>query len=144
MTASAAITIDPAPAPAPRRLTFTRRQRLSRSTDFAAVYAANARQARGPLVIFARPNDLPVARLGLSVPRRVGGAVKRNAIKRRLREAFRLLQHDCPAGYDLVIAVRPHETGTTDRYQELLDAAWRALDREWLKRAKKAQERADD
>jgi ribonuclease P protein component len=125
----------------PGRLTFTRRQRISRADDFAAAYAANARQARGPLVVFTRPNGLPVARLGLSVPRRVGGAVQRNAIKRRLREAFRLLQHECPAGYDLVIAVRPHEIAPMERYRECLESAWRTLDREWAKRARKAQER---
>ncbi len=127
----------------PRRLKFTRRQRLSRADDFAAAYAAKARQARGPLVIFARPNGLPVARLGLSVPRRVGGAVERNAIKRRLREAFRLLQHERPAGYDLVIAVRPHGVVALDEYREMLGSAWAALDREWLKRARNAQERGD-
>ena len=51
-------------------------------------------------------NGLPHPRLGLIVGRRHGGAVQRNRLKRVLREAFRLSQHDLPAGYDLVCTPR--------------------------------------
>lgn len=46
-------------------------------------------------------------RLGLTVSRRVGGAVVRNRVKRRLREWFRQHRSGCPAGKDLVIIARP-------------------------------------
>ena len=60
--------------------------------------------------------------LGLSVAARVGTAPRRNRIKRLLREAFRLMQHDFPRPYDLVIVVRPHEPLILAEYQRILRA----------------------
>jgi len=85
------------------RPTLSRRQRLLKSSDFRAVYAARARAADTRLVVYARPNGLGWTRLGVSVGKRVGGAVQRNRIKRLLREAFRLSRASFPAGYDVVI-----------------------------------------
>ncbi len=65
-----------------------------------------------------------------------GSAVVRNRIKRRLREAFRRLQHDLPQGYDLVVAVRPHKLLAPAQYQEALSRAARALDRTWTRKRK--------
>jgi len=124
--------VPPAETPAPRRgLRFPRRMRLSRDLEYQAVYAAKARVFAGPLIVFARPNDLGHPRLGLAVGRRVGNAVVRNRIKRRLREAFRLSADDLPAGYDLVIRVRPHEPLPLAEYQRLWASAWRKLHRRW-------------
>lgn len=125
------------------RLVYRRRHRLSRSRDFRAVYKEGLRARRGPLLVFARPNDLPHARLGLSVPRRVGKAVSRNRIKRRLREAFRLLMPEAPSGYDLVIVVRPHAALEMSEYQRLLRSAWKRLDHEWRRRAPRQQSPGD-
>jgi ribonuclease P protein component len=125
--------VEPSPPQRPR-LTFPRSHRLSGRRAFAAVFDARLREHAGPMTIFARANDLPHSRLGLSVPRRVGGAVTRNGIKRRLREAFRLRQHELPGGYDWVVAVRPHETLTTQGYAELLGAAVMNLDRKARRR----------
>lgn len=121
-------------APTPPRLTFRKRHRLSRSRDYQNVYDARVRAGRGPLLVFARPNDLPHTRLGLSVGRRVGKAVVRNRIKRLLREAFRHLRPDCPPGYDLIVHVRPHTPMKEDDYRRLLESAWRRLDATWRKR----------
>ncbi len=118
----------------PRALHFRRRQRLTRALEYQAIYAARVRKLRGPLTVFARPNELDHARLGLSVGRRVGGAVKRNAIKRRLREAFRHLQYEVARPYDLIVNVAPHRLMPAQEYQALLHAAWVALDAEWAKR----------
>jgi len=49
----------------------------------------------------------PTARLGLIVPRKVGGAVERNVVKRRVREWFRAARPSLPAGLDLVVIARP-------------------------------------
>ena len=108
--------------------------RLTDAGQFRAVYAAQARRNAGPLLVYALPNGLDHPRLGLAVPRRVGNAVKRNRIKRRLREALRLMQHDLPGGYDLVVNVRPHEPVTLEEYSEALMGAATALHQIWLKR----------
>ncbi len=68
--------------------------RLKNAQQFKAVYEARVNRGAGPLVVYTLPNELGHPRLGLSVPRRAGGAVVRNRIKRQLREAFRHLQHD--------------------------------------------------
>lgn len=94
----------------------------------------------GPLVVFSIPNELDHPRLGLAVARRVGRAHERHTIKRRLREAFRYLQHDLPTGYDFVIRVRPHEALALAEYQKMLSKAMRSLHRRWQER----QERQDD
>ena len=73
-------------------------------------------------------------RLGLSVSRRVGTAPRRNRIKRLIREAFRLLRHDWPRGYDLVVNVRPHDPVLLADYQRMLSAMLVKLHRQWEKR----------
>lgn len=98
----------------PRRLTYRARQRLSRDRDYQAVFGAKARKSAGPLTVFGRPNGLPDHRLGLSIGRRVGPAVVRNRLRRRLREAFRTLGPTLPraadgTAYDLVVTSRRHE-----------------------------------
>ena len=81
------------PLPKPDfRLTWDRR--LHGKGAFARVFDAQMRKPVGPVVFWAVPNEVGHPRLGLSVSRRVGNAVRRNRIKRMLREAFRLTQHD--------------------------------------------------
>jgi len=109
------------------RLRFARSQRLTHAREFAAAYGAKCSINRGPLRIHAVLNasEPVVTRLGLSIGKRVGGAVVRNRLKRLLRESFRLRQRDLPAGVDLVIVAHPHESLTLAAYEELLvDAAW--------------------
>ena len=112
------------------RYGYSHSRRLHGRRCFARVYAARHRRNAGPLTVFVRSNGLPHARLGLSVSREVGSAVRRNRIKRLLREAFRLTQHDWPAAYDAVIVVRPHVPVALAEYRRLLLSAIRMLHRE--------------
>ncbi|MCC7387727.1 MAG: ribonuclease P protein component [Phycisphaerales bacterium] len=110
--------------PGPDRLLFRRRHRLTRATEYQAAYCEGWRKSAGPITIYARPNGLGEHRLGLSVGRRVGGAVVRNRIKRLLREAFRLERAGFPTpggqSFDVVIQVRPHGALGLVDYREIL------------------------
>jgi len=95
----------------PRPTGFSRRMRLLRPADFARVYDTRQSAAAGPVVLYAAVNraDPASVRIGLSVSRRIGSAVVRNRWKRRLREAFRMVRGELPAGNDFVIVVRSGE-----------------------------------
>jgi len=125
--------------PEPRRYRLLRSHRLSGSVAFSAVFDARVRKSIGPIAVVAKPNDLPHCRLGLSIGRRVGNAVKRNRIKRLLREAYRLTQHDWPAGYDLVIVVRPHNMASLADYQRLLFTGIRGVHQTWERKRRKEE-----
>ena len=87
-----------------------RRGRLSRSGDFERAYREGRSHANRYLVIYAFPrpaDEADDARLGVSVGRKVGGAVERNAIKRSLREAFWALADKLPPTHDFVLVARP-------------------------------------
>lgn len=86
-----------------------RRNRLSRSRDFDAVYRHGRSVSTRFLVLYAFDRDEGEgdARLGLAVPKAVGGAVVRNRIKRQLKEIWRGRLERVPAGRDYVLVVRP-------------------------------------
>lgn len=87
-----------------------RRHRLSRSRDFDAVYRHGTSASTRYLTLHWFPRDEDPdgePRLGLAVPRGVGSAVTRNRIKRQLRETWRALLADVPAGRDYVLVARP-------------------------------------
>ena len=105
-----------------------KRGRLSRSADFERVYRQGRSVANRWLVLYAFPNADAAAgpRLGLSVSRKVGGAVDRNRVKRLLREAFRAEAGRVPADRDIVVVARPEARDLAER--EGLAGVRRALD----------------
>jgi ribonuclease P protein component len=86
-----------------------RRYRLTRSHDFDAVYRQGRSVSTRFLVLywFPREDTGEEPRLGLAVPKRVGSAVARNRVKRRLRELWRARLKAIPTGRDYVLVVRP-------------------------------------
>ena len=86
-----------------------KRRRLSRSGDFDRVYREGRSHASRYLVVYSFPRvgDPAEPRLGISVGRKVGGAVERNRVKRLLKEAFWKAEGGLPDGHDFVIVARP-------------------------------------
>jgi ribonuclease P protein component len=92
------------------------RGRLSRSAEFERVYRHGSSTGNRHLVLYAFPNPSAQGpRLGLSVSRKVGGAVERNRIKRLLREAFARLELELDPGQDLVVVARPSALELAER-----------------------------
>jgi len=81
---------------------------LLRRGEFRRVYEQGRRRSASLCTVFVRPNGLPQSRFGVTASARVGKAVVRNRLKRRLREVFRRHRANLPGGWDVV--VNPRET----------------------------------
>jgi ribonuclease P protein component len=80
---------------------------LSRPQDFAAVQGTGTTKSHALLSVKFLRTDLEDTRFGLSTSRRLGGAVKRNRVRRRLREALRVMAPSFQPGWDVLIIARP-------------------------------------
>jgi len=116
-------------SPAPSKRRWTKSRRLLKHADFQRVYQNGRRQFTGNMTVFflRRPPDPAMAdgpRVGLTVGKVLGGAVERNRIKRRMREAVRL----SPPGEGPVdVVFNPRKSVLTLPFAELLSEVTRGL-----------------
>jgi len=116
-----------------------KRSRLSRSSDFQRIYRQGSSTASRHLVLYAfkRAEGAPAEgpRLGLSVSKKLGGAVVRNRVKRLLREAFAAHEPHVSREYDVVFIARPQVLELVARQQEGEKGLVTAAVRDLLERA---------
>ena len=101
--------------------------RLTDSPEFERVYRQGTAYRGRLFSVHAFPNEHGTPRLGLSVSRKVGNAVTRNAVRRRLREVFRSCVSETSRELDLVVSARPAAAEAT--FEELREEFGKSLDR---------------
>ena len=95
---------------------------LKQNSDFRRLYAKGKSSANRCLAVYCRRNGRGVNRMGYTVSARLGGAVVRNRVRRRLREIARLNMPELKSGWDIVVVARTR--AVTASYAEL-DRAYR-------------------
>jgi ribonuclease P protein component len=97
---------------------------LTRPQDFAALQSEGTTRSHPLLAVRVRRTDLETTRFGLATGRKLGTAVVRNRIRRRLREALRVMAPSFQPGWDVLIIARP---GLIDTDQQTLVGTLRRL-----------------
>ena len=106
---------------------LSRLERLRGSKDFSRIFREGEKVRLPYLTLRWFPNDLPYSRVGTSVGRRFGNAVKRNRAKRILKELYRTRKHLFPCGMDLVFMPG----------KDFLDCRWRQYEEMFARAAEK-------
>ena len=86
---------------------FKKTKKLTTNTQFKAVLSHKCCVRHNLYRLYASPNNLSHPRLGISISKKAGNAVKRNRLKRLAREAFRLSQHEIPPKFDYLLIYTP-------------------------------------
>ncbi|HEY4710591.1 MAG TPA: ribonuclease P protein component [Candidatus Acidoferrales bacterium] len=98
-------------------LGLPRECRVVDRAEYDAVYREGRRRSSREFTIFVRPNGLDLSRFGWSIKKALGNAVRRNRIRRRLREILRLHRQEIAQGWDIVI--HPRSSAATADFSAL-------------------------
>lgn len=85
---------------------YRKLERITKRSRYRAIYAHGVWRSSRHFTAITYTNDKETGRLGITVTKKTGNAVKRNRIKRLIREFFRLNKCFFPAGYDVVIMAK--------------------------------------
>ena len=96
---------------------FPRKVRIVKTSDYRMIYKTGRRIHSERFVLFGRENGIGCHRLGITVSRKIGGAVIRNRLKRLFREVFRKSYGEIPGRLDLVVNAKAGCVGAS--YQDL-------------------------
>jgi ribonuclease P protein component len=110
------------------RLHLPRAFRLLRRAEYDAVYREGRRRSSREFTLFLRPNGLDSSRFGWSIKKALGNAVRRNRIRRRLREILRLHRQEIAPGWDIVI--HPRTSAATAQFSALQAELLKLMPRE--------------
>lgn len=138
MSEGSAREAEPERAPAPRLPEgigvderFRTWERVRKRSEFLRVQSSGIKATSGTVVVLAADGPMPWTRLGVTVSRKVGNAVVRSGVKRRLREIFRTTKVRWPKGADVVVIARPAAASATwDRLRGDVLACVRRVARE--------------
>jgi len=103
----------------PPRYGFPRASRLVRRAEYDAVYREGRRRSSREFAVFLRANGLELSRFGWSIKKTLGNAVKRNRMRRRIREIIRLHRQEIAPGWDIVI--HPRSNVATAKFSSLAE-----------------------
>ena len=79
---------------------------LNRNNDFRRIYARGKSEVHPFLITYVLKNRRRYTRVGITASKKIGGAVKRNRVRRIIREAYRRLIPDVAPGYDIIFVAR--------------------------------------
>ncbi|HUU52047.1 MAG TPA: ribonuclease P protein component [Candidatus Heimdallarchaeota archaeon] len=103
--------------------TFTPQERITKKKDFLSLYKKGNRYRGRYFNLIYLSNDLNFSRMAVVVSKKVGGAVERNTIKRRLRTLFRRNKHILLDPLDIILIVK----------REIQGISWQSLEEEYLR-----------
>jgi ribonuclease P protein component len=105
---------------------YRKSERLRKNSEFVATMKGKRLSADG-LALFYKQNDAGAYRVGISVGKKLGNAVRRNRLRRQLRDCIRRVIGERSAGFDLVFVARPELAGSG--FDRVLTVVTRVLQR---------------
>ena len=101
---------------------------LNKNEQYLKVYKFGKRSYHKFFTLYYLPNGMEINRLGFKVGKKLAKAVKRNRMRRLLRESYRLLEDRIEAGYDMIISAKDGSLDT-DCYHDASKIVYSMLDR---------------
>ncbi|HIC90720.1 MAG TPA: ribonuclease P protein component [Syntrophaceae bacterium] len=100
-----------------KQFSLNKTERIRKRSEFLSIARFGKRYHTKHFMVVFNPNHLGIARLGISVSKKVGGPVKRNRVKRLIREFFRLNKRNLPCSHDVLVVAKQGSSNLT--YQEV-------------------------